>query len=330
MEKHFPGGIEIVRGSFMKKGIPNSAIKVLLKSLSDSTLRQYTSTYKQWWSFCKNHNIENIYAVSVGTITLFLSELFELGISYSTLNAHKAALSLILNISSSDEQLLKRFLKGAFRIKPSFPKYSVTWDPSKVLDFIKGWYPLESLSLEKLTKKLAILLVLATGQRVQTISKINTKNITHTEEGFTIQITDILKTSHYNKQQPMLKIKNFLDHPELCVANTLDKYLEVSKPFRNGEEYLFLTFRKPYHKASTQSISRWVKDVLKASGIDTTKFKAHSTRHASTSAAYRSGVNIDTIKDLAGWSKKSQMFAKFYNRPLQNDVNFIEIFCGDT
>lgn len=65
-----------------------------------------------------------------------------------------------------------------------------------------------------------------------------------------------------------------------------------------------------------QSIGRWIKEVLAESGIDIRKFKAHSTRHAASSAALRERVSIDTIRKSAGWSEKSQCFAKFYNRPI--------------
>nr|CAI5834859.1 unnamed protein product [Callosobruchus analis] len=47
-----------------------------------------------------------------------------------------------------------------------------------------------------------------------------------------------------------------------------------------------------------------------------TKCEAHSTRHASASAPMRSGIPVDAIISTAGWSHDPQIFAKFYNRPL--------------
>lgn len=324
MDPTFPGGVEIIRQSFLKKGIPEAAIPVMLKSLSASTIQQYSGTLKRWWHYSLQHSI-NMHNAEVGTIIAFLNELFETNnLTYATVNAHKSALSLILNISISDEILIKRFLKGIFRIKPNFPRYSTTWDPKDVLNHIEIWYPLNQLSLEKLVKKLVMLILLASGQRIQTISKINLKNISQTEEGVVIYITDILKTSNPNRKQPNLKFNFFDNRPGLCVARTLIHYLEITKPLRKNEEYLILTYKKPYHKATTQSISRWIKDVLTRSGIDIQIFKSHTTRHASTSAAYRSGISIDVIKNTVGWTKNSEVYTKFYNRPLQNELNFIE------
>lgn len=62
-------------------------------------------------------------------------------------------------------------------MRPSVPKYSHIWDPQKVLDFISDWYPNISLPLDKLSKKLAILIALCTAHRVQTLSLIKTSDI---------------------------------------------------------------------------------------------------------------------------------------------------------
>ncbi|CAH1972208.1 unnamed protein product [Acanthoscelides obtectus] len=48
--------------------------------------------------------------------------------------------------------------------------------------------------------------------------------------------------------------------------------------------------------------------------------KHYSTGDPATSAAYRAGVYIEMIRERAGWTQKSEIFAKFYNRPLCSDV----------
>ena len=70
----------------------------------------------------------------------------------------------------------------------------------------------------------------------------------------------------------------------------------------------------------TQTLSRWIKRTLKESGVDTGVFSAYSVRHASTSAAKRAGVSIDVIKRIAGWSKDSQVFAKYYGLELKTMI----------
>ena len=62
-----------------------------------------------------------------------------------------------------------------------------------------------------------------------------------------------------------------------------------------------------------------MKETLNKSGLDTIIFSTHSTRHASTSAAQRLGVDIEVIRKTAGWTKSSETFAKFYNRDIVSD-----------
>ena len=55
--------------------------------------------------------------------------------------------------------------------------------------------------------------------------------------------------------------------------------------------------------------------VLIDSGIDSSRFKPHSTRAASSSAASNASVSLEDILHTAGWSSEST-FAKFYNKPI--------------
>ena len=48
-----------------------------------------------------------------------------------------------------------------------------------------------------------------------------------------------------------------------------------------------------------------MKSTLAQAGIDTTKFKAHSSRSASSSAAYEAGVALPDIMEAADWSTVS-------------------------
>lgn len=202
------------------------------------------------------------------------------------------------------------------------PKYEHTWDPGVVIKYVRNLEN-STLSLELLTEKLVTLLALATGQRLQTLSLINLDNIIKTNDNtIEIKIPYRIKTSGINKSQPLLVLPFFQCDPNVCVANALLKYLEVTKHLRGSCTFLFISYKKPYHKATTQTLGRWIKKMLKLSGVDTGQFKAHSTRHASTSAASRGGVSFDCIRLAAGWTRNSQTFANFYNRPIVCNKEF--------
>lgn len=322
MGEPFSNSRQIIRKAFLEKGVPEEAVAVTMASLSNATLKQYSGTIWRWYEYCKAKEIL-MFKPTITNVISFLNSLVTNKTTYNTINAHRAALNLIIHKNYDHEELVKRYLKGIFKLRPNFPRYQSTWDPAVVLRYLEPFYPLETLKLETLTKKLLGLLALTTAHRVHTISKIRVKKISKNSCGFEILITDIIKTSDPKRPQPLIKLNFFKKNPKLCVASTLLEYLKRTADYREnqGDDFLFLTVKPPHKTATTQTLSRWLKSILKDSGVDTNIFKSHSTRHASTSAASRAGVSVDQIMKTAGWTKKSSCFAKFYCRPLHNDGN---------
>lgn len=286
-------------------------------------MQQYNVTYKLWWEYC-HRNAHNAFDCSVPNMLCFLTEQYNKGASYGSLNSHRSALSLLLGNDVGQNDLVKRLLKGVFKLKPSFPKYSGTWNPQVVLNHIKDWYPNLELSREKITKKLVVLLALCTAQRVQTLSLVKLNNITIISNGINIAIKDIIKTSAVGREQPVLFLPYFLNDVRICPATTLEDYLHVTREDRPANvSNLLITVKRPFKGATAQSISRWIKQTLSESGVNVATFSAHSTRHAATSAAAAAGVSVDTIRKAAGWTNTSKVFAKFYNRPIVEDNNLV-------
>lgn len=176
--------------------------------------------------------------------------------------------------------------------------------------------------MERLTLKTVTLVAISTAHRLQTISKIKLNNIVKLDDRLEIMILDVLKSSRVSLNQPKLIIPVFPANSELCVASTLNFYVQKTKPRREAKQTLFITHRRPFRAATTQTLSRWIKKTMEMGGIDTTLFSSYSTRHASSSAAFRSGVNIETLRANVGWSKDSDTFFKFYNRPISNSLAF--------
>lgn len=102
---------------------------------------------------------------------------------------------------------------------------------------------------------------------------------------------------------------------------TLFKNTANIKP--QSVDSLLLTFKRPCKAPTSQSISRWIKGVLETSGVDVSVFSLHSTQHAATSStAFAAGLSLDIIRKTASWTPESQVFTKFYQRPLANSGSF--------
>ena len=77
--------------------------------------------------------------------------------------------------------------------------------------------------------------------------------------------------------------KKFPADSRLCVVTTLEEYLRRTAPLRGNADRLFIRYISPHKSVSIDTIGRWIKTVMALAGIDVSKFKAHSTRMASSS-----------------------------------------------
>ena len=85
-------------------------------------------------------------------------------------------------------------------------------------------------------------------------------------------------------------IQNYPDK-KLCLVDHYVHYKQRTAKLRSSStQELLITLQKPHNAISRATLSRWIKDVLQAAGIDISIFGAHSTRSASTSAALVGGA----------------------------------------
>ena len=80
---------------------------------------------------------------------------------------------------------------------------------------------------------------------------------------------------------------------------------------------LFLSLVTPHAPVTTSTISRWLREIMTDAGVNTTLFKAHSVRGASTSKASKEGLSVGQIIEKANWSNAGT-FQKFYCRTVKD------------
>nr|CAH7712577.1 unnamed protein product [Callosobruchus chinensis] len=160
--------------------------------------------------------------------------------------------SIFSPINGDDEKIINRFVKGVSNIRPPEPKYNITWNPDPLLKYLGTLYPLEALELEYATYRLPAEFRLS-------LFLIKIPNIKISPDIIEIKFPDRVKTYGPGRLQPLLIFPLFKTKQELCVATTIVDYINKTKSLRNNEETLILTRKKPYHPASSQTISRWIK-----------------------------------------------------------------------
>jgi hypothetical protein len=206
-------------------------------------------------------------------------------------------------------------MKGIFEIRPALPKYSEIWDVTVVLNYLKTLEQVASLPLKELTLKLTTLLCLTTGQRGQTIHKMDVNGIQALPDRYRIIINDKLKHTKPGKHLAPIDLLAFPEEEKLCVVKTLEAYLQRTEQHRTQYSQVLLSYIKPFKPVSKDTIARWVKLVLRSAGIDVKKYSAHSCRASSTSSCKAKGLTMKAIMEAAGWSNAGT-FATFYEKPV--------------
>lgn len=303
-------------------GLSEKTAEIIINSWRPSTKKQYGTYLQKWLLFCDKEQVDK-FAPSVNNMLKFLMNLFENGLGYSAINTAKSAVSsfiyLVSKVQLGKDILVKQFMKGVFNKKPALPKYNYTWDVQTVIKLLKSWSPVKELSLKLLTFKLVMLLALTTGQRMQSLFLLDTRNLELGLRSVKIRFGDLLKQTRPGKHLSEIFIEAFKPDFRLCVVLTLVEYLERTSSLRKNNQ-LFISYQKPFNAVKKCTISNWIKTVLIMAGIDMKTFTPHSTRGAVTSKV--SGrVPIGTVLKTAGWSKDC-VFRKYYKRPITNDSSF--------
>ena len=87
-------------------------------------------------------------------------------------------------------------MKGIFQLKPSLPKTGFTWDGKVVLKFLDTCtMDDQKLSLRMLSVKLAVSIVLSTGQRCQMLKAMNIMTIELNNDYMKIRVGELLVQS---------------------------------------------------------------------------------------------------------------------------------------
>lgn len=312
-----------MRQPFEGIGLNKKIIDILTASWRASTQKQYCVYIKKWRIFCANRKESHLQA-SANFVLEFLSDLFYVrGCSYNAINSARSALASFLVLNDNihtvgNHPIITRFMKGVFQLRPPRPRYSDIWDVNIVFQHLRKLSPAKSLSLKDLTKKLCILMALLSTQRAQSLQLLSLDNMSLKESSVTFQLSELIKQNRPGNTGFRIHIKAYPPDRRLCVVNYIKHYIARTKDLRGNEQRLFISFRKPHARITSQTVSRWIKDVMDDAGIDTTLYKAHSTRAAATSAADRADLPISVILAKAGWSNE-KTFRSYYKMPLMRN-----------
>jgi len=313
--------VAYLRHKFSINSLSEQASELMLASWRSKSSKSYDSHFRKWASWCDERGCDPV-SCPVSEIVNFLAFLHGEGYQSRSLNSFRSAISSVHDrvdgIEVGKHPMVARLLKGAFHARPPLPRYTATWDVQIVLQYLEGLGPSTTLSLKLLTYKLVMLLALTRPSRSADLASLYLNRRQYKPEGVVFLPASLAKQSRQGKQLVGFFFPKFPHNCELCPVSTLRCYEQLTEEFRSGEsdyvDKLFLSLVKPHRPVTSCTIARWLREVLKCSGVDVNIFSAHSVRGASASAAAGAGVTTNDILKAADWSSES-VFQKFYYRP---------------
>ena len=235
--------LQSIRKRLRNKGLSGKATNIVCSSWRKGTADQYDSYIKRWKTYACQRNIDPVNPDVEDAIN-FLAALFEQGLSCSAICIARSALSSFIDIkgcnSFGEHKLVKRLIKGVYELKPSFPKYTSTWDVDVVLAYLENLMPVEHLTIKEVSYKLVTLIAILSGQRCQTIHCLNIRDMTLTENKCVFKINSLLKQSKRGRHLMPIELIGFKENLSLCVIHTLREYLKRTKDKRKSEQLLYL------------------------------------------------------------------------------------------
>ena len=305
--------LQIISEQLSSRELPPKTFDILLPRWKKPTQKNYSSILRQWLSFCFERDFDSN-EPSVITVLLCLTSLYERGIGYSQINKARSALSVLYpDVQSGRHSLISRLLHGVRNLRKPQPKYPFLWDAKDLLLYLVNWPISPTSPLKDITLKLTTVLACVSAQRLHNLSLLDVRYIKFNPSAKYLYVFSDLKVI---RQRPcfIITLPSYSDVDRLQTVEVLRLYIEKTKQFRVDKYHQLLLSWRPHHKpVTTDTLARWIRQVMHDAGIDIKSFGAHSVRGASASFALRQNASIDSLLRAGDWSSLST-FNKHYNR----------------
>ena len=229
-------GLEGSQKSLQMEGISSNAAKLISYSRRESSATNYESAWGQWASWCNERQF-NPFQAPANYIINFLSEKFDEGLQDRTLNFLRSAISAchvhIDGKSVGKHPKVCALLAGIFNQRPPQPRYIFLWDVEIVLQYVRPhWYDNSSLNDADVICKLTSLLALTTASRASMIKHLNTEFEAKDKDRYIFYFSKLHKSCRKGQAPSAITDFVFGEDKALCVVETLNEYINRSKPWR--------------------------------------------------------------------------------------------------
>ena len=317
------GGVEGFRKHLETTGVSKRVSAMVVEKWKGSSRNTYESGWKGWNSWCSARDIDP-HTPSEAMVAEYLLEKFDEGLSYDHIGVIRSAISAFARGPEGTPigqcTLIKGLMKGFYNKRTPRPRYTATWSIDTLLEFWKGQPVDRDLDLKDLTIKVTSLLAVSHLTRASDLNLMLAENHKR-EEGF---LEFLLESTPKHQRKGLLEPLTVykVSVNKIDPVSCLIEYLDRTQEFRLLEDgitrsKLFLSYVGRHKPVTTTTISNWIKLAMDKAGIDTSTYRAHSTRSAGVSSAFHlRNVSIKAIMRRGKWSNSS-ILKKYYLRRLR-------------
>ena len=277
---------------------------------SSGTRRNYESAWNQFSSWCADRQIDPVHC-DLAHILTFLGSLFDRKLEHGSIGNYRSAISAyhapMEGFKVGKHPLVSTLMKGVSNERPPQPKYRYIWDVQRVLNACLDLPGNKQLTLKQLSYKVVTLLGLCNINRGAELHSLNCKWISRYEERFICAFGTRAKNSKKGKAAEPIHFKRFVEDEKLCPVLCLQEYIDRTQKWRVDSSFhpLFLGVNNPHKPVTKSTLTKWILKMLTLSGIDVSKFQAHSLRAASSSKVASLGLTTADVLKMGNWSRES-------------------------
>jgi integrase len=208
-------------------------------------------------------------------------------------------------------ELVVQCMKNIDLKRPSEPAYATTWDLDLLTDWLNTFPSNQQTTMELLRMKCILLFKILTMARSSDVEYVSFHSIAINGN----RLSGKFKPPKGYRRGSDLRFdwEGCPEKENLCIVRAWSEYLRRTVGARRELDRVFVTLYPPFKEISRQRIAKVTLEAMERSGIDITKFKAHSTRMASASKSLDLGASVDEVMKQGRWRSRS-VFMAFYNR----------------
>ena len=164
--------------------------------------KTYESSRNRWCRWCSRRQIDPL-SSSLSDILIFLTEGFNEGLAYRSLNVLRSAISSthpkLDGFSMGQHPYVTRLLKGALNKRLPKPRYSHTWNVDVMIKYMISLGKNRTLLLKVISMKLVTLLAITCPESISAFTSLDLRHCSVLSQGVCFKFTVPRKTGTLDK-----------------------------------------------------------------------------------------------------------------------------------